>query len=47
MMMNTPLSIPFLSGGEWLSTVALESALLAHAGVAEAVVVAVPHADLE
>lgn len=31
------------SGGEWISTVALESALLSHADVAEAVVVAVPH----
>jgi fatty-acyl-CoA synthase len=33
------------SGGEWISTVALESALLAHDSVAEAVVVAVPHAE--
>jgi fatty-acyl-CoA synthase len=33
------------SGGEWISTVALESALLGHVAVAEAVVVAVPHAD--
>jgi fatty-acyl-CoA synthase len=32
------------SGGEWISTVALESLLAAHPGVAEAVVVAVPHA---
>jgi fatty-acyl-CoA synthase len=32
------------SGGEWISTVALESALVEHPGVAEAVVVAVPHA---
>jgi fatty-acyl-CoA synthase len=31
------------SGGEWISTVALESALVEHAGVSEAVVVAVPH----
>jgi fatty-acyl-CoA synthase len=31
------------SGGEWISTVALESALVDHAGVSEAVVVAVPH----
>jgi fatty-acyl-CoA synthase len=31
------------SGGEWISTVALESALIEHPGVAEAVVVAVPH----
>src|SRR5215203_391405 len=30
-------------GGEWISTVALESALVEHAGVSEAVVVAVPH----
>jgi fatty-acyl-CoA synthase len=32
------------SGGEWISTVALESLLAAHPGVAEVVVVAVPHA---
>ena len=32
------------SGGEWISTVALESALIEHPGVSEAVVVAVPHA---
>jgi fatty-acyl-CoA synthase len=32
------------SGGEWISTVALESLLAAHPGIAEAVVVAVPHA---
>jgi acyl-coenzyme A synthetase/AMP-(fatty) acid ligase len=31
------------SGGEWISTVALESAPVEHPGVAEAVVVAVPH----
>jgi fatty-acyl-CoA synthase len=31
------------SGGEWICTVALESALLDHPGVSEAVVVAVPH----
>jgi fatty-acyl-CoA synthase len=31
------------SGGEWISTVALETALVAHPSVAEAVVVAVPH----
>ena len=31
------------SGGEWISTVALETALMGHAAVAEAVVVAVPH----
>jgi fatty-acyl-CoA synthase len=31
------------SGGEWISTVALESALVEHPGVSEAVVVAVPH----
>jgi fatty-acyl-CoA synthase len=31
------------SGGEWISTVALETALIGHASVAEAVVVAVPH----
>ena len=31
------------SGGEWISTVALENALMGHASVAEAVVVAVPH----
>ena len=32
------------SGGEWIRTVALESALVEHPGVSEAVVVAVPHA---
>ena len=32
------------SGGEWISTVALECALVEHPGVSEAVVVAVPHA---
>ncbi len=31
------------SGGEWISSVALESALMGHAAVAEAAVVAVPH----
>jgi fatty-acyl-CoA synthase len=33
------------SGGEWISTVALESALAGHPAVAEAVVVAAPHPD--
>ena len=32
------------SGGEWISSVALEGALLSHPEVAEAVVIAVPHA---
>jgi len=32
------------SGGEWISSVALESALLAHPDVSEAVVIALPHA---
>jgi fatty-acyl-CoA synthase len=32
------------SGGEWISSVALESALMGHPQVAEAAVVAVPHA---
>jgi fatty-acyl-CoA synthase len=32
------------SGGEWISSVALESALMGHPDVAEAAVVAVPHA---
>jgi fatty-acyl-CoA synthase len=32
------------SGGEWISSVALEGALLAHPDIAEAVVIAVPHA---
>jgi fatty-acyl-CoA synthase len=31
------------SGGEWISTVALETALMGHQAVAEAAVVAVPH----
>ncbi len=31
------------SGGEWISTVALETALMGHPAVAEAAVVAVPH----
>jgi fatty-acyl-CoA synthase len=31
------------SGGEWISTVALETALVGHPAVQEAVVVAVPH----
>ena len=33
------------SGGEWISSVALENALMGHPAVAEAAVVAVPHAD--
>jgi fatty-acyl-CoA synthase len=33
------------SGGEWISTVALESALVGHQSVSEVVVVAVPHAQ--
>jgi len=32
------------SGGEWISSVALEGALMSHPAVAEAAVVAVPHA---
>jgi fatty-acyl-CoA synthase len=32
------------SGGEWISSVALENALMGHPAVAEAAVVAVPHA---
>src|SRR4029450_7784760 len=31
------------SGGEWISSVALETALMGHPAVAEAAVVAVPH----
>lgn len=31
------------SGGEWISSVALENALMGHAAVAEAAVIAVPH----
>ncbi len=31
------------SGGEWISSVALENALMSHPGVAEAAVIAVPH----
>jgi len=31
------------SGGEWISTVALESALMAHPAIADVVVIAVPH----
>jgi len=31
------------SGGEWISSVALENALMAHPAVAEAAVIAVPH----
>ena len=31
------------SGGEWISTVDLENALMAHADVFEATVIAVPH----
>ena len=31
------------SGGEWISSVALETALMCHPAVAEAAVVAVPH----
>jgi fatty-acyl-CoA synthase len=33
------------SGGEWISTVELENLLLAHDGVAEAAVIAVPHPE--
>ena len=33
------------SGGEWISTVALENALMAHEDVLEAVVIAVPHPE--
>ncbi|MGZ8376604.1 MAG: long-chain fatty acid--CoA ligase [Gemmatirosa sp.] len=33
------------SGGEWISSVALENALMAHPAVAEAAVIAVPHAQ--
>jgi fatty-acyl-CoA synthase len=32
------------SGGEWISSVALEGSLLSHPDIAEAVVIAVPHA---
>jgi fatty-acyl-CoA synthase len=32
------------SGGEWISSVALEGALMAHPDIAEAVVIALPHA---
>jgi fatty-acyl-CoA synthase len=32
------------SGGEWISTVALESALIEHPAISEVVVIAVPHA---
>jgi fatty-acyl-CoA synthase len=31
------------SGGEWISSMALENALMGHPGVAEAAVVAIPH----
>jgi fatty-acyl-CoA synthase len=31
------------SGGEWISSVDLENALMAHPGVSEATVIAVPH----
>ena len=31
------------SGGEWISSVSLENALMAHPGVAEAAVIGVPH----
>ncbi|MFN7980697.1 MAG: hypothetical protein U0Q11_02465 [Vicinamibacterales bacterium] len=31
------------SGGEWISSVALENALMSHPAVAEAAVIAVPH----
>jgi fatty-acyl-CoA synthase len=31
------------SGGEWISTVELENAIMAHAGILEATVIAVPH----
>src|SRR6202008_4364656 len=31
------------SGGEWISSVALENALMGHPAVAEAAVIAVPH----
>ena len=34
------------SGGEWISSVALEGALMGHPAVAEAAVIAVPHAEL-
>lgn len=33
------------SGGEWISSVALENALMGHAAVAEAAVIAVPHPE--
>jgi fatty-acyl-CoA synthase len=33
------------SGGEWISSVALENALMGHPAVAEAAVIAVPHAS--
>src|SRR5436853_437863 len=33
------------SGGEWISSVALENALMGHPAVAEAAVIAVPHAQ--
>ena len=33
------------SGGEWISSVALENALMGHPAVAEAAVIAVPHAE--
>jgi len=31
------------SGGEWISTVELENAIMAHVGILEATVIAVPH----
>ena len=31
------------SGGEWISSVAIESAALDHAGIAQAAVIAIPH----
>ena len=34
---------PVKSGGEWISSVALENALMGHPAVAEAAVIAVPH----
>ena len=31
------------SGGEWISSVDLETAIIAHPGVLEAAVIAIPH----